>query len=474
MKQIFPSILIVAVSVVISVGIVKSTPASTPPVTFGNFNPTAGQTYRLQSSVTSSGTSLTLTSFKEPVSNIKYTMSYLNSSIEYATIEPQSTSKELISFTGITQNGDGTATLTGLTRGLGFSYPYTASSTLQQAHSGQSILILSNPPQLTNQYAAKANNEWITGTWGFAANATTTTNCAIASEYCNKAYVDSVAVAGASNADDSTKGIVEMATGLEAASSTSLGSTLARLAIGSNIATDTPNTATRGSKVLMSLIGGYLNQGWLDLTSASSWTFSGLVSIAASVTKPLTLNTVAYVFPSSQGAASSLLSNNGSGTLSWAPLVVPHYNGTTGGATANNGYATTTSPVVIPAGVLTASSSITFYAIVADTQGTTNSGTFYVRDAVTGATFASTPILDTTASGAYSGYITGVIYNIGSLSTQSGYIQNTMKNGTGTDFQGGVTNSTINTANAISLVGVMSSPAALNFIISGVVFTVNP
>lgn len=134
----------------------------------GDFNPTGGGTYRLQSSIGGSTSSITLTSFKEPVSNIKYTMAYLNSSIEYATIEPQSSNKEFISFTGITQNGDGSATLTGVSRGLGFSYPYTASTTLQQSHSAQSILILSNPPQLYKQYPAKDSNETITGQWTFS------------------------------------------------------------------------------------------------------------------------------------------------------------------------------------------------------------------------------------------------------------------------------------------------------------------
>jgi hypothetical protein len=94
-------------------------------------------------------------------------MSYLNSSIEYGTLEPQTTTKEFVSFTGITQNSDGSATLTGVTRGLSFSYPYTASTTLQQSHPAQSIFILSNPPQLTNQYANKSNDDTITGSWSF-------------------------------------------------------------------------------------------------------------------------------------------------------------------------------------------------------------------------------------------------------------------------------------------------------------------
>lgn len=133
-----------------------------------NFYPTGGSTYTLQSSVSSTATTLTLSSFKEPVSLIPYTMSYLNSSIECATIDPQTSHSEFVSFTGITQNANGTATISGLARGLGRSYPYTASTTLASAHSGQSQFILSDSPCLFILYAVKGNNEIIPGSWTFS------------------------------------------------------------------------------------------------------------------------------------------------------------------------------------------------------------------------------------------------------------------------------------------------------------------
>jgi hypothetical protein len=112
--------------------------------------PTGGGTYKLASSISSTQTSIKLSSFKEPVSGTPYTMAYLNAGLEYATIDPQTTNSEFISFSGITQNSDGTATLTGVIRGLARSYPYTSQSVFQVTHSGQSNLILSNPPQLYN------------------------------------------------------------------------------------------------------------------------------------------------------------------------------------------------------------------------------------------------------------------------------------------------------------------------------------
>ena len=121
---------------------------------FGGFAPAAGGSYRLKSSIGSTNTTITLSSFKEPVSEIPITMASLDSDIGYATIDPQSpTRKEFISFTGITQNANGSAQLTGVTRGLGFTSPFTASSTLRKSHPGQSIFILSDPPQLFNEYA---------------------------------------------------------------------------------------------------------------------------------------------------------------------------------------------------------------------------------------------------------------------------------------------------------------------------------
>jgi hypothetical protein len=151
------------------------------------YNPSAGQNYRLQSSIGSSDTTITLSSFAEPVSGTAYTMSYLNTTIAYGTLDPSTTRSEFISFTGITQNSDGTATLTGVTRGLSKSYPFTTSATYQQAHPGQSIFILSDTPQLFSEYAVKRNDESITGAW----TASTPTT---ASGVATKGYVDSVAM----------------------------------------------------------------------------------------------------------------------------------------------------------------------------------------------------------------------------------------------------------------------------------------
>ena len=220
-----------------------------PEVKLGAYNPTGGGTYRLQSSIGTTNVTVPLSSFKEPISNIPYTMTYLNSSVGYGTLDPQQpTRSEFISFTGITQNGDGTAVLTGVTRGLSRSYPYTASTTLRQTHSGQSIFILSDSPQHFSEYAVKQNNETITGQWTF-------TNFPI--------------TASTSYASETTGGIVEIATGAEAASSTATG-TFARLALPATMATDTYNTLTAGSKVVVTKGTGTIDPNFVSISASST------------------------------------------------------------------------------------------------------------------------------------------------------------------------------------------------------------
>lgn len=234
-------------------------PVAQAPIQLGGFNPTAGGTYRLQSSIGSSDTSLTLTSFKEPVSNIAYTMSYLQSTIEYATLEPQSSNKEFISFSGITQNSDGSATLTGLTRGLGFSAPYTASSTLQLTHSGQTILILSNSPQFYQQFASINNNETIIGDWLVPSPVNATS-------IANKNYVDGKIFGGIGNASETATGTVQIATQAQAAASTVSG-TLGRLVLPSSIATSTYNAGSAVNVIPVTGAGGKLDGNFIATTT---------------------------------------------------------------------------------------------------------------------------------------------------------------------------------------------------------------
>lgn len=88
-------------------------------------------------------------------------------SIGYATLEPGNGSlEEQISFSGVVQNANGTATLSGVKTVLDVS-PYTETSGLAQTHAGSTTCVLSNTAGFYNQFPAKANDETITGQWTF-------------------------------------------------------------------------------------------------------------------------------------------------------------------------------------------------------------------------------------------------------------------------------------------------------------------
>lgn len=130
--------------------------------------PIAGQTYTLAGAgIGSSDTSFTLTSFTITQTGYRIQDSDM-SDIFYVTLEPGSRSRqEIVSCTTVTQNNDGTATISGCTRGLLPIAPYTASTSLAFAHAGGSSVIFSDPPQLFNQTTFKDNDETITGSWIF-------------------------------------------------------------------------------------------------------------------------------------------------------------------------------------------------------------------------------------------------------------------------------------------------------------------
>lgn len=182
------------------------------------YAPFGAQTFYLGSSISSTASTILLSSFLEPVTGTPYTMALLNTDIVYATIAPKTSSAEFISFTGITQNADGTATLTGVVRGLAKKYPFATDSAYKLPHAGQSILIISDAPQVFNKYVSLEDAETITGlkTFPGGGNASAPVSGVSYSaptndlEYASKKYVDSVAIAGAPDAATGTKGIAKL------------------------------------------------------------------------------------------------------------------------------------------------------------------------------------------------------------------------------------------------------------------------
>lgn len=456
------------------------------------FNPAAGDTYRLRSSIGTTDTSISLSEFKTPISSIPITMSVLDSDIGYGTIDPQSsTRKEFISFTGVTQNADGTATLTGVTRGLSFVSPFTASSTLRKSHPGQSIFILSDSPQLFEEYAPRRDSalitgDWnITGSWGFDTAATTTT-CTSDLEICNKTYIDNSVNQGAATSTETNGGIVELATAIEVASSTDAGVNKP-LVLQAKNASSSPDLTNTGPLVVVTNTARKIAQAFLDLTQAFTWTgahvFNSTVDIEADAAANLTLNTVGYEFPSAQGGADEILTNDGSGVLSWGLNRPVRYTfATTTQITATAGTFATSTGITIPAGTLTASSTIDVRAngsaCTQTNSGTSASCTFYLRNA-SGQQVFSAVIGTTDNTNTNSGWILNglVVFDDGLSSSQT--VGNSFFVTTGTPStgsQGFTGSSVINFANEQTLYGVIGADNVGNATarLNGLTIIVNP
>lgn len=198
--------------------------------------PIQAQKFRLAGSgISATDTSITLQSFQTP-DETNITNSEL-STTNYGTLEPGTVREEIISFTAVTQNANGTATLTGVTRGLQFATPYTASAALRQAHAGGTIFVLTNNPQLYNDLTGFNNDETITGIWTFTdpnvprLDSAHTYGAGEEEYFATKRYADSLAISGAPDMSTTQKGIAEEATQAETDAGTTTGGTGARLAV---------------------------------------------------------------------------------------------------------------------------------------------------------------------------------------------------------------------------------------------------
>lgn len=101
----------------------------------------------LYSGMSSSSTTARVTPYPVDLDGNKLTMTDFGDT-GYMTIDPGIKNYEEINgFTGITDNGDGTATLTGLTRNLTSKSPYTTAGT-GKIHGASAVVVFSDNPQL--------------------------------------------------------------------------------------------------------------------------------------------------------------------------------------------------------------------------------------------------------------------------------------------------------------------------------------
>lgn len=87
--------------------------------------------------------------------------------IGFGTLSPgNGTLEEQISFTGLTNNANGTTTLSGVSSVL-FVYPYTKTSGLLKTHAGSTPFVISNTSGFYDNFANKNDDETINQTWTF-------------------------------------------------------------------------------------------------------------------------------------------------------------------------------------------------------------------------------------------------------------------------------------------------------------------
>ncbi len=202
------------------------------------FLPVQAQPFTLSGSGAVMGaTSIILTSFTQ-IDGTLLTMADFGSK-GFMTMEPgNSTLEEQISFTGVTQNANGTATLSGIKTVLMVS-PYTETSGLAQTHAGSITVVLSNTVGFYNQFVAKDDAATITAVHTFTApnypeidNAGTLPT--LQAQFATKQYVDNVVIVGAADATTAVKGIVQLPTQAQVDAGTATGSTAASLAMTPN------------------------------------------------------------------------------------------------------------------------------------------------------------------------------------------------------------------------------------------------
>ena len=245
----------------------------------GGTNAVGGKTYYLSGAgASASQTTLSLTNFDIAGGTQNLTMTDFGT-LGCGTLEPgHATRQEFVSFTGVTQNADGTATLSGVSRGLAPIPPYTASSTLQDAHAGGSQFVISNsPPCFYESYANRTASTTIQALWNFAVLPESPLTATTSNQLTNKSYVDNVVNAGAATSTETNGGLVELGTLAEQASSFDGGANKPTVLQTKNSTSTCQVVGTYN--IVASSTTGKLDGNCLDRTASQVWTGRNIFNV---------------------------------------------------------------------------------------------------------------------------------------------------------------------------------------------------
>lgn len=285
MDFIFNAFVGVIIAVSSFLGIYHEPQVEPAPIELGSSNYVSSGTYKLAGGgISSSDTSIIVDAFVKPISGQIYSMSEFGTT-GYVTLEPGSaTKKEFASFTGLSYSGT-RATLTGVTRGLEFNTPYTASSSLRLSHAGGTGVIISNPPQLYNNLATKANTETISGIWTFSATPQITNNAINPLDAVNRQTLLATAISGAGTSTEAAMGIVRLATNAQVGTAVASSTTGQPLVIANKFASTTYNPATVFQGLIPALRSTFnIDPMFIATSSLSVYNWAGLHTFSATTT----------------------------------------------------------------------------------------------------------------------------------------------------------------------------------------------
>lgn len=383
-------------SALLSLGILFGAVVPVAAPSFGSVNPVGGVSYSLAGAgINSTQATIPLASFTTPDGR-PLTMSMFGT-LGYGALEPQTAAKlEDVTFSGIVQNANGTATLTGVTRGNDFVTPYAASTTLAHSHAGGATFILTNTAGFYTQFAAVNNAQTISGVWTFASTSAPQYDAAYnasGNQLVSFAQLNGVVIQGAGTSTESALGLVQLANASQTGAGTASSSAGAPLVIENKFATTTPGVLCTGGswKCLVAATNGKISHAWLDLTAAFS--FSGGLTSTATTTiegsnvnsNALIINSLAYALPAVRAASSTVLMENGAGSLSFELPQVSTL-AIAGLSTSNNSSTTTLQVTKIPANTINANTLIRVYS----SQVSGGSNCFGTLDFGTGSATTST------------------------------------------------------------------------------------
>jgi len=179
-----------------------------------NFKQLQAQNFTLAGAGSSIGDTSLILSSMLTIDGIQITMTDIGSK-GYFTADPGNGSQEEAgTFTGITQNVNGTATLTGVSHQM-FEDPYTETSGMTKSHTGGVSLVLSNTAGFYQNFLRLNDSNTVSDVLIFTNPNYPQMDVAtpfptLGVQLATKAYVDSVAIAGSPKATDTVYGISKL------------------------------------------------------------------------------------------------------------------------------------------------------------------------------------------------------------------------------------------------------------------------